>query len=180
VNEPSLPPGAPKKSNTLVIVLMVVGGLFVVIVGVVGVVAAVGIHGARTYVSKAKGSEGRVSVGALARSVATCGENENLDGSSGLPPSTTWVPATLAEVSGKKFQSGPTDWKQPGFECGNFMLTMPQYFQYRWERVSATEGVARAQADIDGDGTAEAVFEAKVTCASGSCTPGPVVGGPSP
>lgn len=178
VNDPSLPPLAPKKSNTLLIVLLVVGGLLVVIVGVVGVIAALGIHGARKYVATAKTSEGKASVAALGRAMVSCGERESLDGSSGLPSTTTWVPATLTQVSAKKYQSAPTDWDQPAFQCGHFSMMSPQYFQYRWERTSANAGVARAQADLDGDGSADSVFEVDVTCSGGSCSAGPVRIGP--
>ncbi len=167
----SAPPPAEKKSNTLKIVLIGVAVVFVLVIGIVGVLAAVGIFGARSYISKAKASEGKAGVSQLARGIASCAQKETTEGPVGLPASTPWVPARASDVSGKKYQSAPTDWNQPGFKCAGFSMMMPQYFQYRWERDSKNSGRARAQADFDGDGVLEVKLEAKVNCSAGVCMP---------
>ncbi|MEZ4223186.1 MAG: hypothetical protein R3B13_19740 [Polyangiaceae bacterium] len=167
-----------QKSNTLKIVLIVVGALLFLAVAVVGVLFAVGLAGAKKYVSSAKTAEGRMSVTRLATGIASCTGEETAGATISLPESTPWVPAALNEVSGRKFMSAPTDWEHPSFKCAMFSISMPQYFRYRWERTSVTQGVARGEADLDGDGTAEVVLSSKVNCNSGKCEVGPLTEGP--
>jgi type II secretory pathway pseudopilin PulG len=173
LSSPTVQSGAPKKSGMsvlMIIIIVVVIGIFVV-VGIVGVMAALGIYGTRRYVGEAKKAEGKMEVARLARGMASCAEAD----AGTLPASSPAVPATLAEVAGKKYMSSPDDWKDPAFSCASFSLMSPQYFQYQWVSTNGTEGTARAIADFDGDGSAEATFEVNVTCGSGTCTVGPTV-----
>jgi hypothetical protein len=50
------------------------------------------------------------------------------------------------------------DYGDEAFRCAHFAPTDAQRFEYRWERVSATEGAAHARADLDGDGRPEVGF----------------------
>ncbi len=169
---------APKRGlSTGAIIAIVVVGLLFVIVAIVGILAALGISGARKYVSAAKASEGTMTVNRLASGMALCGSNRADDGTSPVLPETAPpVPATLAEVSGKKYMSAESDWSATAYSCAAFSVAMPQYFRYQWLAQSATAGVARGEADLDGDGVAEVIVEATVTCPSGApCVVGPVV-----
>jgi hypothetical protein len=171
--------GEKKKSlPTWAIVLIVLGILGVI--GAIGIVvlATLGVYGTRKYIGNAKEAEGRSNVMALAKGAAAAGSSEEVDHATGkvvtgLPPSSKPVPASISDVAGKKYMSRPTDWSaDPGFKAARFEMMSPQYFQYQWEQLTPTKGVARAKADMDGDGKLDVTFEVDVTCASGSCTTG--------
>ena len=160
-----------KKSNTLLIVLMVVGGVLLFGVVVVGILAALGISGFRSYLSAAKGAEGQNGAMVLARGVAECTQQKQASsGSLTLPASAPPVPSSLSQVSGRKYQSSPSDWSADAYTCANFSMTMPQYFQYEWQLDTPTSGRAIARGDIDGDGKPDQQFSVTVTCAGSVCT----------
>lgn len=167
---------AEKKSMSPVTIILIIVGVLVVlgVVGVVGVgvLAALGLSGTRSYIAQSKAIEGKSEVMRLAASIVACSAKEKAEKNTDeLPDSAPAVPATLSEVSGKKYQSNASDWSAPAYSCGSFSMTMPQYFQYEWQRATPTSGKAIARADLDGDGKAELVFEVPVTC-SPSCTAG--------
>ena len=175
--------GPPKKSNTNLIVIILVavvgGGLLIL-----GVMGALAYYGMRNYLGAAKSVEGKASVAALARGIASCAETEVQDAAGnvaprGLPPSSPRVPASLAQVKGTKFASSPSDWTGDAFTCARFSVPTPQYFQYQWVLTTpGSNGTARAEADLNGDGVAEITIEQDVSCsnAAGSitCSVGPL------
>jgi hypothetical protein len=167
---------AEKKSMSPVTIILIIVGVLVVlaVVGVVGmgVLAAVGLSGTRSYIAQSKAVEGKSEVMRLAASIVSCAAVEKAEkGTDTLPDSAPPVPATLGDVGGKKYMSSPSDWSAPAYSCGKFSMSMPQYFQYEWHRDTPTTGKAIARADLDADGKAEIVFEVPVTC-SPSCTAG--------
>lgn len=173
---------AEKSSmSPIVIVLIVIGGILVLGVVGVGVMAAIGIFGARKYISNAKSIEGKMEVTRLAAGIVSCSATQQAEkGSVSLPDSAPPVPGALSDVGGKKYMSSPAEWSAATYTCASFSMSGPQYFQYEWQKVSATEGNAFARADLDGDGKAEVVYELPVTCTTTGCTPGTLVGPPSP
>ncbi len=170
-------PGEPKSGmSTGLIILIVAGVIVVVAVGAVGIFAALGIYGARRYISKAKEAEGMASVQMLALGIVRCSEENALEGKSErLPETAPAVPASLADVSGRKYMSAPGDWGDPAYTCASFSMVSPQYFQYQWLKESSDRGVARAVADFDGDGSPDVTVDAPVTCSAGRCRVGTVV-----
>jgi type II secretory pathway pseudopilin PulG len=169
----------PKAKNTLVIVLAVVGAALLLVVAIVGVLAAVGIAGVRSYLSRAKATEAQVNVARLAQGVAACAEGGGAAGSASgvtLPASASPVPASLGDVRGRKYMSAPSDWSAPAYSCASFSMISPQYFQYEWEQTSPSSGRAIARADLDGDGRVDQEVSATVSCAGEKCTVGPVTG----
>jgi len=119
-----------------------------VFVALIGVMAALAIYGLRRYVSTAKTAEAKTGIGTLAKGIAKCYETTG-----SLPPSTNPVPADLATIRGQKYQSDPTEWHQPAFDCAGFRMEDPQYFQYSWElEAGGKSGAAVARGDLDGDG----------------------------
>jgi hypothetical protein len=167
---PHGPRGAPKKKPNiiLIIVLVVIGGGFLLMT-VLGVFAWLGM---RRYLDQSKSAEARMNVGILARGVASCAEvsgmNQLADANApapGLPPTSPKVPASLGQVRGVKYSSQPADWSAPAFKCAGFDISVPQYFQYEWVLSGpGQKGMARAEADLDGDGTADMTFEQDVEC----------------
>lgn len=170
-------PAAPSKVTGGKMVLIVLAVVAAVLIPIVGILAALGIFGAKKYLTNAKMAEGEANVVLLAKGVVRCATE--IDPATkkprGLPETSLAVPATLADVKGQKYQSAAAEWTDPALVCAGFRILSPQYFQYRWLKRSAGTGSALAVADLDGDGTADGAFEVPVTCApSGACTLGTV------
>jgi type IV pilus assembly protein PilA len=149
-----------------------------IVVAIIGVLAALAIYGVRRYMASAKTSEAKNTIGAISRAAAAAFEREIVGAqilapgevSSGtnhdLCESATDVPAAVP--AGIKYQPAEADWSgandQTGWRCLKFSMTQPIYYQYRY-RKSASAGVpgaptpgtpgfdAAAVGDLDGDGT---------------------------
>lgn len=158
--------------STLATVLIVVGVALGGVVLIIGLLAALGIAGVRNYLIQAKTAEGRSQVRVLAMGIARCAEAGGVEAAStpALPPSAPPVPASLGDVSAKKYMSSPSDWSAPAYKCASYQMSMPQYFQYEWQLSSPTSGRAIARADLDGDGKAEQELTAVVTCSGSTCS----------
>jgi hypothetical protein len=130
---------------------------------VIGIFSAVAIYGVRKYMVNAKRAEATNVLSHWSKALVACAEKD------GLPLTSPAVPASLASVSGMKYQSVASEWSDPAFVCAGFSLSDPQYFQYQWLQVSPAEGKLVALADFDGDGSAEQRVEVTITCANSSC-----------
>ncbi|CAN5287966.1 hypothetical protein BH09MYX1_BH09MYX1_39440 [soil metagenome] len=126
----------------------------------VAVMVTFRLIGWERFVANSELVEGKNNSVYLARAAIACAEKKG-----SLPPSTGMVPKTLAEVGGKTYASTPADWSEEAFACDDFSLKLPQRFQYQWEKKNDLEGMARAQADFNGDGVIEARYEQEVKCA---------------
>jgi type IV pilus assembly protein PilA len=146
-----------------------------IVVVIIGILAALAIYGVRKYVANSKTAEARLGVGAISKAAMTRYEGEAMDGSllplqgvvgsarriclsSGNP-----VPAAEADVSGQKYQSSEEDWdtgnQTTGWICLKHTMTGPQYFQYNYVGTMPGTTVANgdsyqaiARGDLDGDG----------------------------
>ncbi len=88
-----------------------------IVVAIIGVLAALAIYGVRKYLSNAKSAEARTAVGRMAKDAQTAFERENMAGTiipvktaraiahDLCPAVTATVPATLTDVQNKKYQS---------------------------------------------------------------------------
>ncbi len=129
-------------------------------------------YGMNRFVANSALMEGKSNVVYLAGSVMICAEKTNA-----LPESSPKVPAELAQVGAKPYQSTAADWAPPSFSCGGFSMNQPQAFQYQWDRKDELSGTTRAQADFNGDGVVEATYEQDVFCTKNAegkmhCHPG--------
>ena len=135
-----------------------------IVVAIIGVLAALAIYGVRKYLANAKTAEARTAVGRIAKDAASAWDRESMDsgvitiGSSrGVahalcddgPP----VPTDLASVGNQKYQSEPNDWKAGGWPCLRFSMDGPQYFRYSYEQVDAENFTAIANGDLNGNTT---------------------------
>lgn len=144
-----------------------------IVVGIVGVLAALAVYGVRRYVYTSKTAEARGGVGRLAKDAAQVFYGERMRGAA-LPfqetarmtgwfcGSTAAVPSQPERVQGQKWQSTPSDWTAAEFDCLGFGFTDPQYYRYQYVSstgsalASVDEGAtytAVAHGDLDGDGT---------------------------
>lgn len=135
-----------------------------IVVAIVGVLAALAIYGVNKYVNNAKTTEARTALGRIAKDAATAYHRPKASGailtagnsaafSNELCPSATPVPATVPAAA--KFQSNPNDWNHVGWACLRFSMTDPQQYQYNYTATVTTGSSAAfeatAQGDLDGD-----------------------------
>jgi type IV pilus assembly protein PilA len=152
-----------------------------IVVAIVGVLAALAIYGVRKYIANAKTAEARNSLGQMSKDASTAYAREGMDStimvagkSTGvvnrLCLASTPVPTDATPIKGQKYQSKPSEWTtdQPkgptgsyeGFACLKFSMQDPQYYQYEYvgpADMGAAQAVgakfsAIARGDLDGDG----------------------------
>lgn len=161
------PPPASQRSSfpTWLVVMLVIFGVFVLIAGTLGVLAYAGF---RRYVTESKAAEATNDVGAISRAANQAyedGETSSFGGTSTrrlCGSASNPVPASMSNVSGKKYASTTSDWTADtapyaGFPCLKFSIDEPQYYQYDYQRTGggSTPGdsyKAIAHGDLDGDG----------------------------
>lgn len=144
-----------------------------IVVAIVGVLAALAIYGVRKYLLNAKTAEARNAVGQMAKDAKSSYERESMAGavlgagtSAGVSnnlcaSATKTVPAAIASVKGAKYQSSAAEWAvdqaaaiPTGFACLKFAVSDPQYYMYTYTGVVGAAGTftALANGDLDGDG----------------------------
>jgi len=151
-----------------------------IVVAIIGVLAALAIYGVRRYLASAKTSEAKNSIGAISRGAAGAYERESAAAqvlaeggtsaaaSHSLCGSSTSVPAA-GVPAGTKYQPNTTEGQDfetgtaiAGWKCLKFGMSQPIYYQYLY-----TQGVgvatlnpanstaagfeALASGDLDGD-----------------------------
>jgi type IV pilus assembly protein PilA len=145
-----------------------------IVVAIVGVLAALAIYGVRKYVLNAKTAEARNTLGQISKDAATAYSREAMAGSvlglgttagfsNRLCGTSTRIPANVSTVAGQKFQSSPSDWNagdaQTGWACLRFSMQDPQYYAYQYTltgdgvTAGSTSFNITAQGDLDGDGS---------------------------
>lgn len=138
-----------------------------IVVAIIGVLAALAIYGVRKYLTNAKTAEARTALGRIAKDATSAWDRESMPGtplalgsavgnSRALCATAAAVPAALATVANAKYQSSPTDWNSAGWSCLKFTMDGPQYFQYKYTRTGVGTAVgdsfdAEAHADFDND-----------------------------
>ena len=145
-----------------------------IVVAIVGVLAALAIYGVKKYVANAKTTEARNSLGQVAKDASMAYNRENMAaavlalgataGASNVlcdsAPKT--VPDADTKIKGQKYQSSPAEWNDGsqtvGWRCLKFSMQEPQYYMYGYSVSGAVDAtgttfVATANGDLTGDGT---------------------------
>jgi len=130
-----------------------------IVVVIIGILAALAIYGVQKYVTNSKSAEARMAVGRMSKDAAAYFEAEKMAGTTltvgssvGVsrqlcPSAAEAIPDTLKD-EGVKFQPGASQWNDSaGWTCLNFSMTQPIYFQYHYVSDGTTTGAAD-----DGDG----------------------------
>jgi len=145
-----------------------------IVVAIIGVLAALAIYGVRKYIANSKTAEARNSLGQMAKDASSAFNREGMKGTvltlkastaviNRLCGATTnTVPSTSKNIKGKKYQSSPAEWNtgsaQVGWQCLHFSMDDPQYYMYDYKS-TGTAGAdgdtfqALAYGDLNGDGT---------------------------
>jgi type IV pilus assembly protein PilA len=138
----------------------------------------------RKYLTNAKSAEARTALGRIAKDAQAAYERESMTGgvvalgstaaiSHGLCPAAPPVPALIASVGNKKYQSKPGEWNVGGWSCLHFSMNDPQYYMYSYTSTGTAGGVgdvftAIANGDLDGDGKPSTFsFGGKIQALSG-------------
>ncbi len=144
-----------------------------IVVAIVGVLAALAIYGVRRYIANAKTAEARNSLGKMSKDASTAFAREGMAATILNPGESTGiinrlcagtsntVPKGKTSIQGKKYQSGSDEWNtgdsNTGWRCLKFAMTDPQYFMYNYSAVSPTTSsgsfIASANGDLNGNGT---------------------------
>jgi type IV pilus assembly protein PilA len=141
-----------------------------IVVAIVGVLAALAIYGVRKYLLNSKTAEVRNSLGQMAKDAKAAYERESMKpdilpqgGSSAVvnnlcATAANTVPSAKDKIAGKKYQSAATDWtgdSKTGWKCLRFSMSDPQYFMYGYTGSTGAAGSfeAAGYGDLNGDGT---------------------------
>jgi type IV pilus assembly protein PilA len=143
-----------------------------IVVAIVGVLAALAIYGVRKYLLNSKTAEVRNAVGQMAKDAKAAYERESMS-SAILAAGTTAgvsnnlcttasnsIPAGADSIKGKKYQSAASEWSVDastpgkGFGCLRFSISDPQYYMYSYTGSSGAAGTfaATGKGDLNGDG----------------------------
>jgi type IV pilus assembly protein PilA len=140
-----------------------------IVVAIVGILAALAIYGVRKYMANAKSAEARNSLGQIAKDAASAYNREHMaaavlapEGTAGVSnklcaSAAAKVPDVKAKIKGQKYQSSATEWdngdKDTGWACLKFSMSQPQYYMYGYSAASGevTTFNATAEGDLDGD-----------------------------
>jgi len=145
-----------------------------IVVAIIGVLAALAIYGVRRYLLNAKTAEARNAVGQMAKDAKTAFERESMNpailtGGTSIGLSNNLcasaskkVPNDISSVKGQKYQSSDSEWTvdkgaspPAGFSCLKFSVSDPQYYMYNYVGTVGSAGTftASANGDLNGDGT---------------------------
>jgi len=138
-----------------------------IVVAIIGILAALAIAGVRKYMTSAKSAEAKNSLGTITRQAAAAWTGEAMvatmlpDGSTigtthTLCATATAVPTSTDSIKGLKYQSSGKageDFHTTAWKCLGFSLDAPQYYQYNYTAVAGTSFAAIAKGDLNGDGT---------------------------
>jgi type IV pilus assembly protein PilA len=142
-----------------------------IVVAIVGILAALAIYGVRRYIANAKSAEARNTIGQIMKDATTAYAKDTMANVTPLAPGGTaarsnslcltssLVPATVP--SGAKYQSAISEWNgnpTTGWQCLHFSMSDPQYYQYQYLETGAAAAVNStfsgiATGDLDGNGT---------------------------
>jgi len=144
-----------------------------IVVAIVGILAALAIYGVRKYLANAKSAEARNSLGQMGKDAVTAYQREgmaasvlSLGGSTGVShvlclTAGHSVPSAITAVKGQKYQSKPSEWAEAtgtnqntGWNCVKFSMNDPQYYMYMYTSATTSTFSCTAKGDLDGDGNA--------------------------
>jgi type IV pilus assembly protein PilA len=138
-----------------------------IVVAIIGILAALAIYGVKKYLTNAKTGEAKNNLGRMGKDAVAAYQREAMDAT--LMPANDATPAVhrlcataaanpTAIPAGTKAQPSPALWKSDvGWRCLRFSLNDPVYYQYSYTAdVSANTFTATATGNLDGDSDSSA------------------------
>lgn len=145
-----------------------------IVVAIIGILAAVAIPAFLNYINKSKGSEASLQLNKIAKNTKVYwGENSAFPPSSGaaLPAqgacNNTATGAGGATVLGKTFAAGSTWAADAAWGALDFTIDEPGLFQYTFSGGTTTSASATADGDLDCNGV-HGIWTLHITNASGN------------
>lgn len=137
-----------------------------IVVAIIGLLAALAIYGVRRYMTNSKTAEARQAIGAISKGARAAFDGENWADSDTavLDPAAKSTqashklcaeaaPVPTAITTGEKYQSQDSDWDDDaGWSCLRFSISGPQYFRYDYTPNEAGDAFT-IQADAQLGGT---------------------------
>jgi type IV pilus assembly protein PilA len=139
-----------------------------IVVAIIGILAAIAIPAFIKYVKQSKTSEAGLNLKTLSEGAAAYYETDHYQ-SDGLPVSERQFPTTDATFAtatqklnpasipeGTKHPTGIDEWTSEPWKAAKFAIAKPHYYRYRYEPSNNTIGTAdkfstRAEGDLDAD-----------------------------
>ena len=138
-----------------------------IVVAIIGVLAALAIYGVSRYLKHSKTAEATRSLGSMEQGSKAKFQldTDSLGGGSGpfihtFCSTATITPATVpvgAKIAVTTTAGSTTDYNQDGWKCLKFAMTEPQFYAYQYTSNAPTGGTsalytAIAHGDLDGNG----------------------------
>ncbi|HEY6723177.1 MAG TPA: fimbiral protein pilA, partial [Polyangiaceae bacterium] len=113
-----------------------------IVVAIIGLLAALAIYGVRRYMTNSKTAEARQALGAISKGARAAFDGEVFEKTDIIPAGDSVkgaggalcpeaAPIPTAVPAGEKYQSTDADWDDDaGWSCLKFSMSGPQYFQY--------------------------------------------------
>lgn len=175
-----------------------------IVVAIIGILAALAIVGVKKYMVNAKTAEARNSLGTMSGQAAQVWSSEKMVGAivkdgetigsthTLCATATDKVPSSAALIKGMKYQSSSDPNKDfhvgdsvTGWKCLGFSLDSPQYFQYGYTATVDPVNVDKnafsttAEGDLNGDGVLS-LFKREAVVANGEIKLAPAIAESNP
>ncbi len=164
-----------------------------IVVAIVGILAALAIFGVKKYLTNAKTAEARNALGQIGKdatsafardnmAAAVLADAANVAAANLLCTTSISVPAAMASVQGRKYQSSTvagadfnSGTQTAGWTCLKFSMQEPQYYQYTYTAVPGASFAAVAKGDLNGDGAIFSTFTLNAVVRNGTVVVAPAL-----
>ena len=134
-----------------------------IVVAIIGVLAALAIYGVSRYLKHSKTAEATRNLGSIETGSKNSFQQETDTSGAGSGPfthqfcakATAAVPAAGVPLAAK-VKAGATEWGAAAWTCLKFSINEPQFYQYSYDSTGTGTGAsytATAIGDLDGNGT---------------------------
>ena len=149
-----------------------------IVVAIIGILAALAIYGVKQYLTNAKTGEAKTNLGRMGKDAVSAYERESMEASILAPnavkgsvhrlcDSTGIAGVPNAIPKGEKQQPDPAAWRAgttiSGWRCLKFSLATPVYYQYNYAATAPADPqnaafAVTATGDLDADGAVYSVW----------------------
>ena len=135
-----------------------------IVVAIIGVLAALAIYGVSRYLKHAKTAEATRNLGSMETGSKNQFQQETDTSGIGTGPfvhtfcpNSAINPPSTGLPAAAKIKAPPADWGDPAWQCLKFSINEPQFYRYTYVGNTTTTGTAAtytatANGDLDGNG----------------------------